>query len=409
MVSYDWYDDIRYDIFDAVGIDAPPESIYFQKSDWRFVSPNKQNSFDIPQAKAMEEISVSRRKLIGFLASLALSAGCRIHYGTEVKNLITENSKVVGIVTESGNLHFDLVIDACGLNSPFRAEIPTEFGIQPKIESSGVMRGYRAFCNRASGSATPSPAASLYVKHCDSVGISWCNLNQLNEVDVLIGRIGKLDENEKNAALEDLCLDNDIFDLGIPNSELWVDIGVRCPIAMFVADGYAAVGDSAFMSMPLMGSGIESSMKAGKWLAETLIGNKVTEFSAANLWAYELKFFERLGRDYVFIDVIKRWALKLPSAELNWLFGCGVVTDEDMKLVSTDSDVKVKLGVGAILHKLNLLLSRKGFMPQAVKWLLRAARAKAIAKRIPKKYNLEKIKKWQRQYNLIIDKTEQKA
>ena len=43
-----------------------------------------------------------------------------------------------------------------------------------------------------------------------------------------------------------------------------------------VADGYAAIGDSAFMTVPVIGSGIANALKAAKILADAIssIGEK---------------------------------------------------------------------------------------------------------------------------------------
>ena len=50
-------------------------------------------------------------------------------------------------------------------------------------------------------------------------------------------------------------------------------IPVRQPLAVMIADGYAAIGDSAFMAIPINGSGIGCSMRAGKMLADAVIAD----------------------------------------------------------------------------------------------------------------------------------------
>ena len=82
-----------------------------------------------------------------------------------------------------------------------------------------------------------------------------------------------------------------------------------------VADGYAAVGDSAFMTMPFMGSGIEASMQAEKMLTEAVIKNCKKGYTAKNLWKYQVAFYKKLGALYAVIDVAKRWALNLDPTE----------------------------------------------------------------------------------------------
>ena len=62
-VGYEWRDDIRADVFQAVDLPMPDESVYCQKSKWLFVSPNEEYSLPVPPCPPMEEISVYRTKL----------------------------------------------------------------------------------------------------------------------------------------------------------------------------------------------------------------------------------------------------------------------------------------------------------------------------------------------------------
>lgn len=403
-VGFDWYDDIRFDVFELCGISPPPADCYVQKGKWLFVSPDCKNSLAVPPAKPMEEISVSRRGLCAHLAKLAAHAGCNVCYSTEVQSLALEDNRVVGICVNGELLRYDLTIDASGLGSPFRGQVPADFGIQANPGRNDLMKGYRAFYARAEGSQTPSPACTLYIKHLDGVGISWCNLNQFGEVDVLIGRIGSLSEEEIEAAIADLSARNEIMPDAPPLRARRVDIAVRCPVGIMVADGYAAVGDSAFMTMPIMGSGIESAMKAGVWLAEAVV--RAEDCSARGLWSYQTRFYREPGADFAFIDVFKRWALNLSPEKINWLFGCGVVTGEDMALLSTDEDNPPKLGLCSILKKALIILRRPSLVAQAVRWLFAALNANRIASEIPQSYDKEKIRKWLARYNGILQKIE---
>lgn len=144
-VSYDWRDDIRADVFEAVGLEMPPADVYCQKSKWLFVSPNEEYSLPVPPCPPMEEISVYRTKLSEYFAKQAENAGCKLVFETEVTSLAIENDIVVGIFAEGKEQFFDLVIDASGMRSPFRAQVPNKFEIQSKPGKDDVMYGYRAF------------------------------------------------------------------------------------------------------------------------------------------------------------------------------------------------------------------------------------------------------------------------
>lgn len=403
-VSYDWRDDIRADVFEAAGLPMPDSDAYCQKSKWLFVSPNEEYSLPVPPCPPMEEISVYRTKLSEYFAKQAENAGCKLVFETEVTSLAIENDVVVGIFAEDKEQFFDLVIDASGMRSPFRAQVPNKFEIQSKPGKDDVMYGYRAFFKRVEGMNPRDPEikSTLYLKHLGSVGISWCNLNEDNLVDVLIGRVGGLSDKEIEYTVGALRASNPILSNQLV-SDRKVEICLRMSIARAVADGYVAVGDSAFMTMPLMGSGIESSMKAGKMFADYVEDNKIDEFTAKNMWGFYHKYMTTLGADFAFVDVLKRWALSLDSKTIDWVFGGGLIEKSDLALVTTDtSGEKPKMSAKSIIKKVFLLLGHFGLVCKAIGCLTRSLKAKSIAKKIPAEYDEKKLAKWTKKYNKLI-------
>lgn len=403
-VGYDWRDDIRADVFEAAGLPMPDSDVYCQKSKWLFVSPNEEYSLPVPPCPPMEEISVYRTKLSDFFAKQAESAGCKLVFGTEVKSLAIKNDVIVGVCADGKEQLFDLVIDASGMRSPFRAQVPNKFEVQPQPGKDDVMYAYRAFFKRVEGMYPRDPDinSTLYLKHLGSVGISWCNLNEDNLVDVLIGRVGELSDKEIDYTIEALRASNPILS-NESVSERKVEICLRMSIARAVADGYVAIGDSAFMTMPLMGSGIESSMKAGRMFADFIRENNVTEFTAKNMWGFYHKYMTTLGADFAFVDTLKRWALALDPKTVDWVFGGGLIQKSDLALVTTDtSGEKPKMSAKSIIKKVFLLLGHFGLICKALGCLLRSLKAKRIAKNIPAVYDEKKLAKWTKKYNKLI-------
>lgn len=403
-VGYDWRDDIRADVFEAAGLPMPDSDAYCQKSKWLFVSPNEEYSLPVPPCPPMEEISVYRTKLSDFFAKQAESAGCKLVFGTEVKSLAIKNDVIVGVCADGKEQLFDLVIDASGMRSPFRAQVPNKFEVQPQPGKDDVMYAYRAFFKRVEGMYPRDPDinSTLYLKHLGSVGISWCNLNEDNLVDVLIGRVGELSDKEIDYTIEALRASNPILS-NESVSERKVEICLRMSIARAVADGYVAIGDSAFMTMPLMGSGIESSMKAGRMFADFIRENNVTEFTAKNMWGFYHKYMTTLGADFALVDTLKRWALALDPKTVDWVFGGGLIQKSDLALVTTDtSGGKPKMSAKSIIKKVFLLLGHFGLVCKALGCLLRSLKAKRIAKKIPAVYDEKKLAKWTKKYNKLI-------
>ena len=401
-VSYPWYDDITFNIFEKVGIPEPPRECYTQKSKWLFVSPDEKNSLAVPPMPPMVEVSISRRGLNEHLCDLAKGAGCTLHYGEEVEELQIFANKVTGVKTSKGTYKADLVIDATGLFSKLRRQVPKKFGIQAEPAHDDLMSGYRAFFRRRPGSATPDPESTLYVMHKNGAGISWCNLNDRDEVDMLCLRIGGISKEEYEDMATSLRAKHDIVSDEVIMAPRPVNVGVRYTMARLVADGYAAVGDSAFMTMPFMGSGIEASMQAGRMLAETVINGGKNRFSVKNLWNYQVKFFKKLGALYIAIDIVKRYVLFLDPETVNWVFGCGAVTSEDMKLLSTDENNDAGISPLEIVRKVMILFSKPKLILGLLGAVTKAARGFALGMLIPKKYNEREIKEWQKEYEKCI-------
>ncbi len=407
--GYPWYDDIRHDIFDLVGIPEPPREDYTQKSKWIFWSPDNQSSLIVPPLPPMEEIAVSRRGLSRHLAKLATDAGAKVVYGATAKELLVKKNQVVGAKTSKGKKYeADLVIDASGLRSPFRAQVPKKFHIEAQPKDSEVLSVYRGFFERVPGSPTPDPESVLTLFHMDRCGISWCNLNDRNEVDVLIGTFGGQTKEQQKEAIKDLRERNAVLsDKKIVDR--WVDLGVRCTLSVLVADGYAAVGNSAYMTMPFLGSGIEAAMKAGNMLAQAVIeagDKKKGVYTAKQLWPYQVAYYKALGNVYIAVDLLKRWALTQTPETVNYLLGCGAVTSEDMKLLSTDESGEsqdFKITLPDIIRRVRLITAWEGLIPDLLGAVGHAGHGLLIAMSMPKKYSARKVRKWQKKYDGILE------
>lgn len=385
--AHPWRDDIRRAVFEEAGLTPIPVADCVQKNKWKFVSPDEKATLRVPMTPPLEEIAIDRRYLLEYL--LKECEGVRVFFDSPVESLIVKDEKVAGVVVNGKDEYADMVIDASGYNSKFRRQVPEKFGI-PEPQNDDKFCAFRGYYRADLTKNLPVPPCTLYIKHLGGVGISWCNLSQDNVADVLVGRIGGLPDEELSRAKESLLKNHD-FNTGEPIVERRVDISLRYPAGVLVADGYAIVGDSAFMTMPMMGSGIESAMKAGKMLAETI--GKTSDFSAKSLYPYQQKFYKQFGFLYVFVDVLKRWALNLPDKDVNWAFSSGLVTDDDMALLSTDENAK-GLSFGTILKKIGILFKNFSLVCRAVKYAVRGLNAMTVAKRMPKKYDTAKLKKW---------------
>ena len=401
QVSYPWRDDIRSDIFEKVGLPPLPQEAYVQKPNWIFVSPDWKGSLAVPVLKPLEEISVSRRALVDYFVDLAEKAGAKCVFETAVQSLWIEQEKVVGVVADGKPVAYDLVIDASGMCSPFRAQVPAKYGVQGAPANTDVLIGHRAFFEVPEGAKTFAEGIhnTMSIRPMGWEGISWCNHGPDGECDVLIGRIGELQEAQIEEMMAELKAHHAILgERGIYAET--VPICLRKGIARPVADGYVALGDSAFMTIPVMGSGIEASMQGGQIFADYMAAQKEPDYTAKGMWGFYVEYMRVLGKGFALLDAVRRCALRWPTKILNWAFNGKFLTYPEVAYIMQAKGYgKPALPLGAFLRTLLML----GFKP-SVSFKLWAAighgvKAMSIAAKMPKTYDQEALDKWQSRYD----------
>ena len=411
-VGYTWRDDITASVFDGCGLPRPNMDVYIQKTNWLFVSPDEKGALRVPPLRPFVEISPNRRKLTEYFADLAKSAGAEIRYGVNVDKLVVVDDKVIGIEVDGDFARFDLVIDASGMYSKLREQLPEKFCVQKTPSEQDTMYAYRAFFEKNEGETFfPDVDNTMVLRHMDKDGIGWANLNEEGNVDVLLCNIARpLTDEEIEERLSDLRAMNPILsDRKI--SEKRVPLSVRAGIATPVADGYVALGDSAFMTIPIMGSGIEAGMHGGAIFADYVIAKDIQNFTAYNMWPFYVKYFKKFGVGFAFLDIVRRHALRFKAKYINYALSGKFVTDDTLKFIMLDDEDyrKPKYKFGMFSQILWKLIFHPGLNCAVLRMASEGLHAMNVSKRIPKEYSLAKIAKWSKKYNALIANCERKA
>ncbi len=183
-------------------------------------------------------------------------------------------------------------------------------------------------------------------------------------------------------------------------------IPVRQPLGVLVADGYAAIGDAAFMTVPLIGSGIANSLKAARILADTVIADTDGEFTANTLYPYQKKFFSALGGGLAPIACIKLMLTKLTAQEVDYLFSAGVLNEADITMGADTTSIFAMTGgidllsvkaKAAGLIKDKELLKKIGWMGG------RIASAVSVCAAMPAVYNKKALAAWAKAYRKCFE------
>ena len=400
-MGYDWVDCMGISTFNYVGIPVPDKKDLVPFVAPGFYSPSKKILIAPPDfGPSKTTFYVERRFLINYLIDLALSAGVEIVFGAEATSCVVQGDAVAGIrvilpgETEETEVAGDLVIDAAGMDSPVRKTLPLRFGINHSISEKETFYTYRA-CYERAGSGSISPVYCNYLYHCGLRGMSWIICTD-DEIDILIGQLGGLSQGAVDMALRDFREHYDFIGEKRIRGGSVEKIPLRLPLPVFVADGYALVGDSAAMTEPLSGSGISLSMKAGKLLSDVITERFCEDFSVRNLWRYEYKYFKSFGEHYFGDAITNRMAFSLKKDELESLLASGVVTGKEL---FGSSDVKP---LEDMINKVRGIAGERQLIPKLLRAAASIRKAGEVKKMMPSDYDPPKIAEWRKAYESVF-------
>ena len=398
-MRYDWHDDVSPKMFRRLGIEIPKE--HWKKQSWTFCTTGEAVVREFFQDETDPDLSIERTPLNKTLAEYATTRGAKIRFSAVAQAPVIKDGRVCGLVIDGKEEIADFVLDSAGAYSPIRSQLPEEFKITKFPGDDEVFEVYRAFVKKKAGMENEKLATKVYMKHLNKTGISWAipDVSDNTCMNVLVGKVYGLSDEDLKEGLDDLKKYNPVLTDEVVRGGYKVRIPVRFPLTRMVANGYAAIGDAAFMTIPMLGSGIASSM-----LSATLLGDTIKEsmdagikdgalFDVANLWGYQVKVYNEYGYQHLAVDIMKRWMLTCDC--LDWLFGSKILSNDDLGAAA--SGKPIKLTAKFALQKMGVIKPKDlgkvfGMMPM----LLNSNKAAKIGKKIPKKYNLKAIDSWEK-------------
>lgn len=397
-LGYDWTDIFAPDALGIAGMEMPPEDKYEFKEDMTFCNPSFTRTLQQHVPKEKLEIKMERRDIYEHLINHALECGVKIVYECEVQAPIILGNRVVGIKTSNGDVYGDLIIDACGLNSPVRMNLPESFSIDSKVERIEKITIYRAFFNV--GSDEPAAAKFKVMLFAGGIrGVNWI-ASEDDHTDLLIGRFEDFNMDEVNRFADYLRETNPRLGTEVIRGGRFVEIPVRQPLAVMVADGYAAIGDSAFMTVPLIGSGIANSLKAARILADTVIADKRNEFTADSLWGYQTGYYKALGSGLAPLACAKLLLLGLTPEEIDYVFEKEIITEDIITIGSDFTGLgNVKIDPSDIINKAKQVCSDTELLKKIIACGVRMGKVSAACAMMPKKWNRSRVHAWAKVYN----------
>ena len=397
-IGLDWHDAMSLPAFDFAGIERLPKDKYEPLAQMAFKNPKKNiklvGADGGPDSMA---ITIDRKELLHHLISIAENAGVKFEFNTEITGAAVAGDSVCGIKIKNGDgeriIYGDLVIDGCGVNSPVRRSLPEKMGILNEVSPEDLFYVYRAYYNKIDDTKT-DPIYTVYFYHMYRAGLDWVITGD-DFVDLLIGKFSPITMDEVNEAVRDFkteysCLGDEIIRGGTLNV-----IPIRKTLPIIVANGYAAIGDSACMTVPLNGSGIDLSLKAGNLLAGTVMSAKDNEYTVDRLWSYQYRYFKMFGNDLLIIDAARGLLTKVDPNTVDFFMENKILTEKEIAMVDTNLSVSA----GYLISKLKAVLPKSSeLLPMLTATVKKAVKTITAAQNIPLVYNEDAVRAWAKNY-----------
>ncbi len=401
-MGYDWEDAIELSAFDFAEIERPDESIYIKSHHMAYMSPDGNHILRMPYDKGIgRRVHMERKGLTKHLFAQADKAGVKLVFEREIIGPIVEGNRVKGMKIKDGERELavegDLLIDAAGLFSPIRRQLPESSGVLKDFEDRNIFNAYRIYFDNTDGTVT-DPAYNVTFFHMDKPGISW-TITDEKFVDIIVGKFkmkGELTMKEVEDSIADFRSRYPfIGEKVLRGGEKIESIPISRMVPKIVYNGYAAVGDSAGMTIPLSGSGLVLSIMGGKYLADCVksIGNG--EFSEKNLWKYEYNYFQEQGRNYLLLDVFKNFFTYVTAKDLNYILKKKILTEQQFSVADGEPLV---LPLKQIIHIVLNCGPMIKIVPHLVGALASLPVIPVVARTMPKEYDEKKFKKWEKFY-----------
>ncbi len=391
-MGHDWFDTVSATLFESAGLTPPPEGSMLPFYEMRYFAPDMETSITKSGTGGGNRF-IDRKVLIRHLLTLAEESGVKLAFEKKVDRALASGGHILGIVLADGEtVRGDLVIDAAGVDSPVRRTLPAVCGIQREIPDEDRIVIYRAYFNRACEGIT-EPRYNVFFYHCGKPGMDWM-ITEDDFIDVLVGGFGSLSQEQIDEALADLRDRYPYIGDTVVRGGNVASIPLRKTLPRIVADGYAAVGDSACMTEPLSGSGITLSMRAGKILADTVI-RAGGDASAATLWRYQYIYARSYGNGYIYTDIARRLLGDLDADDVNDLLTKEILTMKEIDGGEkyTPSDLyKKATGIISMPHLFRTLINSGG----------RIANINAVCDAMPVRFDAAAVRAWAEKYEALL-------
>ncbi len=345
-------DAVGSEIFDFLNINHPKgDELSCNISGAKLYSPNLKKSLTIIDPKQAGYI-VNRLEFGQRLLNEALDAGVKQFLdNTMALDLIYKNGTVCGVKIKSKNrekldLKAKIIIDASGFYSPLRKKLKSQF-IEKEVPKEDTILCYREIINfpsRDQEIMDPEYITIILDQEKAPGGYIWYFPKNDSSVNLGLGVYpdfgGKVKEYYKKNVFNEFIKTSNIEIISSGGGV----VPVRRPLWSCTDNGIMLVGDAGCQVNPLHGGGIDSSMRAGYYAANTAAeAIEIDDISLKKLWHYNRKVMTTFGAEFASLDLLRIVLQKLSNKSLNFGLENDLLTGGEILEISSKGNLNLSL------------------------------------------------------------------
>ncbi|MFX1499501.1 MAG: geranylgeranyl reductase family protein [Promethearchaeota archaeon] len=363
-------DAIGNEIFDLLKINHPKnEELSCHIKGAKLYSPDLKKCITLFDPKQAGYI-VNRLEFGQRLLNEALDAGVKQFLDkTMVLDLLYSNGTVNGVKVKLENgekvdLNAKIVIDASGYYSPLRKKAKSSL-IEKNIPKEDSILCYREIVKFSpSDLDVQDPEYITIILNQEKAPGGYIWYFPKNQASVNIGIGTFMDYGGK---VKDLYRSN-VFNEFIKTSKVEIlssgggVVPVRRPLWSCADNGFMLIGDAACQVNPLHGGGIDPSMRAGYYAANSAVqAIETNSYSINELWNYNYNVMTSFGAEFAALDLLRIVLQSLSNEDLNFGLGRELLSGEEILEISSKGGLNLSLADMAVkafkgISRPNLLL-----------------------------------------------------
>lgn len=313
--------------------------------------------------------------------------GAKFEFGCKFIELIFENNKIVGILTEKDGQKIEfrarIAIDASGTSGAIRTSLPADYGVETfKLGPNDVMYVLLQYIKW-------SKPEEPYPQHLNGFiyYLAWlgpCHID--NGVIIGVGQPGSYENVAK--VREDFLKKANFPPYEIVKSERGFTPYRRPPYSL-VGDGFLCIGDASVITYPFSGHGVTATWMLCM-IAADVIGDALQQEGYVNrekLWDINVRYYRNQGAKFAGLHMQLSGILNFTEKEWNYLVKSNIIyRSRKGEIPEPNKEYEADMSFGEILKiALGLLggvLKRKLSLKNVKKLL----KANGLAGKIRKHY-----------------------